>query len=292
MYTDLMGDVRYKVNLHMHTSLSDGALTPVEAASRYLAAGYDAIALTDHWFFGHGGEMAGMTVLAGAEYNVGGNDGGGGVYHIVGVGMSREPIVSRHDTPQQLIDRIHAAGGVAILAHPAWSLNTPEQILALSHVDATEIYNSVSNCHHSRRPDSSLIVDMIASCGCFLPLVAADDTHYYEDGEACASRIMVRAEDNSQRELVKAIRRGDFYATQGPEVHLVPEGDGYCVRCSPVSEIVFFSNLAWSPRVFEGKELCYAHYVPCEGERYLRAQVKDAEGRLAWTNCVRLDKKK
>jgi hypothetical protein len=291
MYTDLLGNKRCKVNLHMHTSLSDGCLSPVDAARRYLENGYDAIALTDHWFYGHGGEMAGMTILPGVEYNVGGNDGAGAVFHIVGVGMKREPTVSRHSSAQQLIDAIRAAGGIAILAHPAWSLNTPEMILPLSHVDATEIYNSVSDFGQSRRADSSLIVDMLACRGRFYPLVAADDTHYYEEGEACFSYIMVRAEEPSAQALLRAIRAGDFYATQGPEVHLFPEGDGYTVRCSPVSEIVFFSNLTWSPRVFCGKELETAHYVPRAGERYLRVQVKDADGRLAWTNCIPLNQK-
>lgn len=290
MYTDLLGQKRYKVNLHMHTSLSDGALSPVEAAKYYLEKGYDAIALTDHWIYGHGGELSGMTILPGVEYNVGGSNAADGVFHIVGVGMSHEPTVSKSFSAQELIDRIRAAGGLAILAHPAWSLNSPEQILPLSRVDATEIYNSVSNAHHSRRPDSSLIVDMLATRGRFYPLLAADDTHYYENGEACASWIMVQAEENSRTALLSAIRKGAFYATQGPEVHLFPDGDGYTVRTSPVSEIVFFSNVTWTPRVFEGRELREAHYVPRDGETYLRVQVKDADGHFAWTNCIPLEK--
>ena len=289
MQIDLFGKKRYKVNLHMHTTLSDGSLAPVEAAQYYLSRGYDAIALTDHWFFGSGGELEGLTILSGAEYNIGGNDAGGdGVYHIVGIGMSRVPSVTKSMTAQQLIDRIREAGGLAILAHPAWSLNTPEEILKLARIDATEIYNSVSNVHHSRRPDSSLIVDMLGSRGRFYPLIAADDTHYYEAREACRSYIMVEAEDNSSRSLLAAIRRGAFYATQGPEVHLTRDGEGVRVTSSPVSEIVFFSNLAWTPRVFEGEGLTEAYYVPREGERFLRVQVKDAKGNLAWTNCLRL----
>jgi len=35
-------------NLHCHTLLSDGCLLPSEVAMRYLAAGYKAIAITDH----------------------------------------------------------------------------------------------------------------------------------------------------------------------------------------------------------------------------------------------------
>ena len=38
----------YKGNLHMHTTVSDGALDPVEAINIYREAGYDFIAITDH----------------------------------------------------------------------------------------------------------------------------------------------------------------------------------------------------------------------------------------------------
>ncbi len=286
MQIDLFGKKRFKVNLHMHTSLSDGELSAVDAARYYLDHGYDAIALTDHWFFGNGGDLGGMTVLSGGEYNVGGRDAAGeGVFHIVGIGMSRAPSVTKSMSAQEVINRVRAAGGLVILAHPAWSLNTPEEILRFSGVDATEIYNSVSGYYHSRRPDSSLIVDMLACRGCFFPLIAADDTHYYGK-EACLSYIMVEAEDNSARSLLPAIRRGAFYATQGPEIHLLREGDGFTVRCSPVSQIVFFSNMTWAPRVFEGEALTEAHYVPLGGERYLRVEARDADGRRCWTNCM------
>ena len=175
MQLDLFGKKRFKINLHMHTSFSDGDLSAVDAARYYHERGYDAIALTDHWFFGSSGELENMTILSGGEYNVGGNLGGD-VYHIVGIGMSRAPSVTKSMSAQQIIDRIRAAGGIVILAHPAWSLNTPDAILSLRNVDATEIYNSVSGVHQSRRADSSLIVDMLGCRGRFYSLIAADDT--------------------------------------------------------------------------------------------------------------------
>ena len=49
MRIDRDGKKRYKVNLHMHTSRSDGHATPAEAAQRYLSEGYDAVAFADHW---------------------------------------------------------------------------------------------------------------------------------------------------------------------------------------------------------------------------------------------------
>ena len=94
MFTDLTGKTRLKIGLHTHTTLSDGHKTPEEAAAIYKAAGYDAIAITDHWVYGEGGEIDGLTILSGCEYNVGGVDEGTGVhetYHIVGIGMTRDP---------------------------------------------------------------------------------------------------------------------------------------------------------------------------------------------------------
>lgn len=284
---DLFEKKRYKVNLHMHTTLSDGKKAPEEVLEIYRLAGYDAVALTDHWYYGSGGEYKGMTVLSGAEYNIGGADCRDGVYHIVGVGMTREPSVTLTMNAQQLIDAIHAAGGLAELAHPAWSLNTPEQIMALRDVDYTEIYNTVSGQHMSRRADSSLIVDQIAAQGRIYPLVADDDTHYY-DGDECAAWIMVQAEDASPASLLSAIKEGSFYATQGPEIHLFREDDGYSVRCSPCSEIIFHSNYVWSPRVFTDSGITYAHYEPREKECFLRAEVVDSNGNHAWSNIIEL----
>lgn len=288
MQTDLLGKRRYKVNLHTHTSLSDGHCTPAEVIRIYREKGYDAIALTDHWVYGEGAEENGFTVLSGAEYNLGLADAHKGVYHIVAVGTSRPPSVAKSMSPQEIIDAIHRAGGLAILAHPAWSLNTPEAIRPLRDPDGIEIYNSVSGVHMSRRADSSLIVDMLATEGYFAPLHAADDTHYYDGTDECISWIMVEAEDNAPSSLIPAIREGRFYATQGPEVHLMREGNEMVVRCSPCSEIVFRSNLVWSQCVFTGKELREARYRIRGDESFIRAEVRDADGKTAWTSCIPL----
>ena len=39
---------QYKANLHCHTTVSDGTLTPEEARDAYRRAGYDILAITDH----------------------------------------------------------------------------------------------------------------------------------------------------------------------------------------------------------------------------------------------------
>ena len=38
----------YKANMHTHTNLSDGKLTPEEVKEKYKAKGYSIVAFTDH----------------------------------------------------------------------------------------------------------------------------------------------------------------------------------------------------------------------------------------------------
>lgn len=293
MQIDRYGQKRQKVNLHMHTTRSDGGFSPDTALRVYRNEGYDAVALTDHWRYGAAGEAYGMTVLSGVEYNIDGSTGEGHYFHILGIGAEQEPQIvgdSKTAEPQQVIDAIHAAGGIAILAHPAWSLNTPEHIMRLNGFDATEIYNTVSGVHESRRADSSLIVDMLGARGFYLPLVADDDTHYY-DSDRCVAWIMVRAENASREALLPAIRRGDFYATQGPEVHLHIEGNEAVVTCSPCREIALFSNTVWlNHSKLIGDGLTEARIRLTDQDRFARVQVTDKDGKCAWTNCVPLQR--
>ena len=289
MYIDLLGKKRYKVNLHTHTTRSDGGLEPEKVIELYRKNGYDALALTDHWIYNASVKDHGMTVLSGAEYNIGIN-GNNDAYHILGLGLQADPVISELANPQEIIDGIHAVGGIVVLAHPAWSLNTPEQILNLCGIDAIEIYNSVSGVHNSRRPDSSLLVDMVASRGLYLPLIADDDAHYY-DTDTCVSWIMVEAVDNSEKAILDSVKDGAFYATQGPEVHMRIEDDEAVVRCSPVCEIAFFSNCVYcEDRAVRGSNLTEARYKINKEERFLRCEVIDEDGKRAWTNIISINK--
>ncbi len=288
MYVDINGKKRQKVALHIHTTLSDGAWTPERVIGSYKEQGFDAVALTDHWKYGESGSVDGVTVISGGEYNVGGSATEKGVYHIVGLFMEREPELDRQDDVQTVIDKVHEVNGLAVLAHPAWSLNTPEMIMALRDVDATEIYNAVSECGQSFRPDSSIIIDMLASRGREYPLLATDDAHYYDDIDNGKGYIMVESDTNDAQDIKKAILEKRFYATQGPEVHMYREGDKFYVNCSPVSHIYFVSNMAWAKRATHGEGLTYAEYQIYPDDLFLRALVIDADGKSAWTNIVML----
>ncbi len=290
MYKDIFGDIRYKVGLHIHTTLSDGLVSPEKAAEIYRDAGYDAIAITDHWKYHAEGTLSGITIISGCEYNMGGLDSISDAMHIVGVGMTKDPCISSDSiTRQGVIDAIKATDGLAILAHPAWSLNTPKEAAELSGFDAVEIYNTVSNVNQSSRPYSGYFTDLLANDGIIYPLVATDDAHYYNGEDETKSYIMVRAKSNSAEDILDAIRRRDFYSTQAPELHVRREGDKIIADCSNAVTIDFLTNTVWAAdKMTRGKDLTHAEYTVKDFEKWVRVEVKDAEGRYAWSNIIRL----
>ena len=289
MITDKFGCKRYKVALHQHTTLSDGKKTPEEMIAIYKAADYDAVAITDHWHFYPSGKIDGITVISGCEYNLGASDTIDGVMHIVGIGMKKDPSLTKDMPRQRIIDGIREAGGLAILAHPAWSLNTPEDALSLSGFSATEIYNSVSDVNQSSRPYSGYFVDILANRGMTLPLIATDDAHYYEGEDETKSFIMVKAESDSAEDILAAIEKGDFYATQGPEVHIRRQGDTIILDSDECVILNLLSNSSWAPdKILRGEGLTHLEYKIKDWERWVRAEVTDKDGRCAWSNIIKL----
>lgn len=289
MYTDNQGKKWYKVGLHIHTTESDGKATPERAAEIYRAAGFDAIAITDHWKYGEEDEISGLKIISGCEYNVGKADSISGVMHVVGVGMKKDPCITRQYTCQKIIDAINSSGGIAVLAHPAWSLNTIEDVKSLYGFTATEIYNTVSDVGQSNRPYSGNFVDVLANAGIVYKLIATDDVHYYDGTDETKSYIMVNAENNSTEEILSAIKKGCFYSSQGPELYVIKQGDKIIVNCSECVKIVFLSNATWvSDRILRGENLTHAEYSIKDFEKWVRVEVVDSNGHYAWSNIISL----
>ncbi|HEX6870093.1 MAG TPA: PHP domain-containing protein, partial [Micromonosporaceae bacterium] len=57
-----------RVDLHTHSTVSDGTLTPAEVMSAGHAAGLDVVALTDHDNLGGWPEAAGAAARLGLEF--------------------------------------------------------------------------------------------------------------------------------------------------------------------------------------------------------------------------------
>ena len=149
---------------------------------------------------------------------------------------------------------------------------------------------TVSDAGESSRPYSGDFVDASACRGRLYPLIADDDTHYYNGEDETASYIMLACGPQAtDAELLEAIRRKAFYATQGPEIHLLREGNRVTVKCSPAVRISFFSNAVWARgRCFRGSGLTEGSCEVQPFETFIRAEVTDADGRRAWSNTMDL----
>ena len=299
MFVDMLGNTRVKLGLHIHTTVSDGNESPEDVARIYREEGYDAIAITDHWCYNGEGELEGLKIISGCEYDVGVNDATNGVFHIVGIGMSSDPeipedwkrmVKTSEAKAAEIIKKIKLYNGFAVLAHPAWSLNTADMLLRIGDFDATEIYNSVSDFGMSDRAYSDSIADQIACAGKVTNLLATDDAHYYT-GDQCRGWVMVEATDMETKSIIRALRAGRFYATQGPEVHLIKTApDKVKVICSPCDKVVFQTNTVWAAgRVVRGEGIVEAEYNKFGPDKFVRVEVTDCEGKKAWSNYVLFD---
>ena len=290
----------YKGNLHMHTTLSDGKILPGEACDIYQEKGYDFIAITDHRKPSRAGEHKGMVLIPGAEWDYG-NGREYPVYHILSIGTESDlqlcdfyregnlP-VGNVITPQKMIDRINAAGGIAILAHPAWSLMEPGEMMDMKGIAAAEVYNSVSGVPwNANRADSSYYFDLWAAKGRLVPCVASDDSHWYS-GEQTRAFTMVQAEEKSVNGILEALRKGSFYASCGPRFEQVTyDEEQVMIECSEdVKRIIVYSNSVWvDQRVFDnpcGKAI----YHISDMDRYIRIELIDGAGQKAWCSPFRV----
>ncbi len=288
----------YKGNLHTHTKNSDGRRTPDEAKELYCSNGYDFLTLTDHWkITAPKPEMyRNMLVLPGVELDYWLHNQ---VVHIVGVNpdVSLLDNVSKGQSVLKGIREIKKAGGRAILAHPAWSLNTPEVIASLAkECAAAEIFNSLSRFpYNADRADSTLLLDIVAAQGTLINTVADDDTHFYV-GEECGGFIMAQMDDLDAVSVNRALDKGSYYSSMGPLVHQVEiVGNEIHVDCSAVQGIVFHSNLPWvKDRSRSGLNsdtdgnglLTSATYTIQPDDTYVRIMLIGADGKRAWVNPI------
>lgn len=289
MIKDINGDIRYKVGLHIHTTLSDGKCTPEEITARYKDAGYDLIALTDHWCFGKEQNINGLTIMSGIEYNIGGRDARDGVYHIVGLGCETEPDLSKEDDAQTIVDKINENGGMAVLAHPAWSHNIAHKAMEIEGFGATEIYNTISGKFFSSRPYSGDFVDTSAVLGRVYNLLATDDAHRGTE-DACYAYVMVKAKSSSPKDILDSLKSGDYFATAGPQVFAKQVGDTVTVKCTPCVDIRVHSNVVFAGgRRYQGEPITEFEFKILPNDNYLRIEAIDANGNMGYTNFIKID---
>lgn len=291
MITDQNGNKWFKGNLHTHTTMSDGQRTPEEVVDLYQRNEYDFLALTDHWAHSETIQNDAFLLLAGSEYDTG-QTPREGIYHIVSIGAKEVPFPEKLPglQAQRIIDRINECDGLAILAHPAWSMERPEEIQALTGLAGTEIYNSVSGPPWNCRAYSGTVLDLCAAGGCLLPLMAADDAHFYA-GDECLSYIMVQAERLTRENILNSICHKRFYATQGPQFsYYLDEYGLLTVHTTPAQQVIFYTDTPYASdrctTAASGQSITQAVYQRKPADSFVRFEIIDAHGRTGWSQYI------
>jgi predicted metal-dependent phosphoesterase TrpH len=160
--------MQVKADLHVHTIYSrDSIITPKELVYYARKRGLTAVAVTDHDQVKGAQKIAKATdflVIPGTE--VSSLNG-----HIVGLDV-QEPI-PKGLNPEETVDRIHQAGGVAVACHPFVLFKGSVGKHVTARFDAVETVNSSAFPFRSSTEKANQLADKLR-----LPKVAGTDAHY------------------------------------------------------------------------------------------------------------------
>jgi hypothetical protein len=292
----------WRGNLHTHSTRSDGVLSPEEVCRRYRAEGYDFLALTDHFVGAYEYPIVDttpyrsddFTTILGAELHSGAMSNGE-LWHILAVGLP--PDFAPSDSPDfhpkpgqetaaELAARAVAAGAFVAIAHPQWSGLTLADARGVTAAHAVEIYNHgcANGCD---RPDGFAIADLLLSEGRRLTMVATDDAHFYEP-DHFGGWVMVKSAENTPEALLSALKSGDFYSSQGPELRDIRLfEDRIEVDHSAVAAMIV-QGQGTAARAVHGHSMTTSalDLTRFGNSPWLRITLMDAAGKRAWSNPI------
>ncbi len=285
--------------LHAHTTNSDGEATPDGLVEHYVRAGFDVLAITDHWHITvHAHDE--LLLIPSSELSAK-LDGRGDFDADVlayGIDVLPEP-AEEFPSISDAADWIVGQGGVAYLAHPYWSGLRAEDYLAAPALSGIEVMNAGSELLQGNGL-SAVHWDDILHLGGRCLAIATDDSHYPGQDSRLAW-TMVRAAERSRAAVIGALRDGDFYATSGAEISGIEvDAGGVEVRCGPARAITVRSGpwdgcrvdagpfaMNWRGRVLERRHdgaITRAWFEPPEYWKWGRVEVESVEGARAWSN--------
>lgn len=265
----------YKTALHVHTQVSDGELTPEELRDYYKKHGYSVVAYTDHEVLVEHTDLAQDDFLPITSYEISINAKqkvdcydytktyhlniylpdphakthfaftpstvwGNAVNYIndeiAKINYNREYSI---DCVNDVIKRTNEIGGFVSYNHPFWSLQDRTDYIDMKGVWGIEVYNHGGfdvGYYESYYPLDELLRQGVR----VLPL-AVDDSHNYQ--QSCGGWAMVMADNLTYDEVFNALKKGDMYSSNGPEIKDIYLEDGYVyVKTSKVKQITLTTD--------------------------------------------------
>ncbi|MBQ9778146.1 MAG: hypothetical protein IJW22_04385 [Clostridia bacterium] len=204
------------------------------------------------------------------------------------------------DGVNDAIKRASEAGFLVCLNHPVWSGQDYTDYVGLKGLWGVEVYNT--GCYRGGQHDTAQpLVDLLRTNQRVLP-IAADDTHLEKD--TFGGWLMVKADKLEYETVIGALERGDFYASTGPEIKALCVEEGVLsIETSDAFSITLVSNYRYhrqrhgseeaplSAATFDLNDFIkqnQAHAYP-RCTPWVRLEVRDLSGNVAWTRAYMLD---
>lgn len=263
----------YKANLHMHSTVSDGEMTPEQVKKEYMEKGYSVVAFSDHEVPVAHPELIDENFVAitavewacsdnkpfrfskNLHLNMFAKDINNVALPVFGMDSilypqsipyidpeTRKFNFKRKLTPEcinEVIRLCNEAGFLVTLNHPVWSMLDHEDYIDYKGLWGVEVYTTGGAM--GGYPDTAVPYDDLLKKGEKVFPSCTDDAHFRH--EAFGAWNMIKAEKLTYESIIDAMIKGNFYATTGPEIkELYIEREKFHIKTSPAAKIFMRSN--------------------------------------------------
>lgn len=292
----------FKANLHTHTTISDGNYTPEEVKKFYKDNGYSILALTDHENMVDHSDLNDDDFLMITSYEADIADDKEESWikrRVCHINFYSEDPHKTDMFPQK--DKVYSAEGInemikfgtdngylSCYNHPKWSLESVDEFGKYSGMFAMEVFNT--SCYIDGIYEYNLYeYDQMLRLGKRIFPVCADDAHI--KAHMFGGFVMVNTDKLEYANVMNALKKGDFYASQGPTIdELWYEDNKICVKCSDAVEIHLGQVGRATRRIgSDGTPLNYGEFELREDDEYVRIEIFDKYGKFAATRAYFLD---
>ena len=267
----------------------------------YEHAGFDVLALTDHWVRTVEPSTEQLLVLPSTELDAS-LGAPGREAHVLGLGVEADPVKPDSAFPglAETVSWIREAGGLPFLAHPYWSGLNAAEFAGCEGLLGLEVYNAACELEVGRGLASVHWDDVLETDGRPWLGIAADDSHHpgFDSSFAWTS---VRARERTADAVLDALRAGAFYSSTGPTIEEVVVSSGTVeVKTTPVRRVTLMTGRTRGASVNAGRlgysargevlersregAITAARLVAPRQAPYARLEVEDYDGGKAWTN--------
>ncbi len=284
------GAAQYKANLHCHSVLSDGKLTPEQLKEAYKSHGYSVLCITDHERPRDHTALSDpdFLMLTGYEAYIR-PEGYSAFRPEVHINLfARDPHnvkfinfedksckyikdpaereaqikVGSNEPRQYTVDYINdfvatakEHGYICSHNHATWSMEDHEQVAQYRGFFTMEMFNYSAQLINGMEYNGSLY-DRLLLSGNRLFCHAADDNHNKipfgtPGSDSFGGFTMIMADELSYDSIYAALEQGKFYASAGPEIkELTFDGKNVHIETSAARQITMLSGAKRTKRVY------------------------------------------